>query len=186
MDLGSAAVIVAGGRGLKEKSNLHIIEELAESLGGAVGASRPVVDLEWLPRERQIGSSGQTVSPKLYIAVGISGAVQHLVGMQSARCIVAITRIPTHLFSRWRTTASWTTCSRLFPRSRKPLRRSRDRHEFNSLSWNAASHRERRGARLTRREEGAYSPICDRRATQFRRNASTVEFSEGFTAGCQA
>ena len=94
VDLGSAAVIVAGGRGLKEKSNLHLIEELAESLGGAVGASRPVVDLEWLPRERQIGSSGQTVSPKLYIAVGISGAVQHLVGMQSARCIVAINKDP--------------------------------------------------------------------------------------------
>ncbi len=94
VDLGSAGVIVAGGRGLKEKSNLHLIEELAESLDGAVGASRPVVDMEWLPRERQIGSSGQTVSPKLYIAVGISGAVQHLVGMQSARCIVAINKDP--------------------------------------------------------------------------------------------
>jgi electron transfer flavoprotein alpha subunit len=91
-DLSSAAVIVAAGRGLKEKENLSIVRDLADALGGALGASRPVVDAEWLPREYQIGSSGQTVAPKLYVAVGISGAVQHLVGMQSARCIVAINK----------------------------------------------------------------------------------------------
>src|SRR5215469_2718125 len=91
-DLGSAPIIVSGGRGLKEKQNFNIVFELAEAMGGSVGASRPVVDAEWLPREYQIGSSGQTVSPKLYIAVGISGAIQHLVGMQTSRCIVAINK----------------------------------------------------------------------------------------------
>ena len=91
-DLTSAPIIVSGGRGLKEKQNFNVIFELAEAIGGSVGASRPVVDAEWLPREYQIGSSGQTVSPKLYIAVGISGAIQHLVGMQTSRCIVAINK----------------------------------------------------------------------------------------------
>ncbi len=92
IDLASADIIVAGGRGLKKKENFEVVSELAEALGGAVGASRPVVDAEWLPREYQIGSSGQTVSPKLYFAIGISGAIQHLVGMQSSRCIVAINK----------------------------------------------------------------------------------------------
>src|SRR5262249_8919837 len=91
-DLTSAPIIVAGGRGLKQKENFSLIFELAEALGGAVGASRPVVDAEWLPREYQIGSSGQTVALKLYVAVGISGAIQHLVGMQGSRCIVAINK----------------------------------------------------------------------------------------------
>jgi electron transfer flavoprotein alpha subunit len=93
-DLTAAPIIVSGGRGLKEKANFNLVFELAEAIGGSVGASRPVVDAEWLPREYQIGSSGQTVSPKLYIAVGISGAIQHLVGMQSSRCIVAINKDP--------------------------------------------------------------------------------------------
>jgi electron transfer flavoprotein alpha subunit len=93
-DLSSAPVIISGGRGLKEKDNFKLIFELAEAMGGSVGASRPVVDAEWLPREYQIGSSGQTVSPRLYVAVGISGAIQHLVGMQTARCIVAINKDP--------------------------------------------------------------------------------------------
>ena len=93
-DLSSASVIVSGGRGLKQKENFSLIFDLAKALNGAVGASRPVVDAEWLPREYQIGSSGQTVAPKLYFAVGISGAIQHLVGMQGARCIVAINKDP--------------------------------------------------------------------------------------------
>jgi electron transfer flavoprotein alpha subunit len=92
VDLASASIIVAGGRGLKQKENFALIQDLANALGGAVGASRPVVDAEWLPREYQIGSSGQTVAPKLYVAVGISGAIQHLVGMQASRCIVAINK----------------------------------------------------------------------------------------------
>lgn len=91
-DLSSAPIIVSGGRGLKDKDNFKLIFELADAIGGSVGASRPVVDAEWLPREYQIGSSGQTVSPKLYVAVGISGAIQHLVGMQTSRCIVAINK----------------------------------------------------------------------------------------------
>jgi electron transfer flavoprotein alpha subunit len=91
-DLSSAPIIVSGGRGLKQKENFNLIFELAEAIGGSVGASRPVVDSEWLPREYQVGSSGQTVSPKLYVAVGISGAIQHLVGMQTSRCIVAINK----------------------------------------------------------------------------------------------
>jgi len=91
-DLTSAPIIISGGRGLKQKENFQIIFDLAQSMGASVGASRPVVDAEWLPREYQIGSSGQTVSPKLYIAIGISGAIQHLVGMQTSRCIVAINK----------------------------------------------------------------------------------------------
>jgi electron transfer flavoprotein alpha subunit len=93
-DLSSAPIIVSGGRGLKEKQNFNLVFELAEAMGASVGASRPVVDAEWLAREYQIGSSGQTVSPKLYIAIGISGAIQHLVGMQTSRCIVAINKDP--------------------------------------------------------------------------------------------
>jgi electron transfer flavoprotein alpha subunit len=93
-DLSSASVIVSGGRGLKQKENFSLIFDLAKALNGAVGASRPVVDAEWLPREYQIGSSGQTVAPRLYFAIGISGAIQHLVGMSGARCIVAINKDP--------------------------------------------------------------------------------------------
>ena len=94
VDLTSASVIVSGGRGLKQKENFSLIFDLAKALNGAVGASRPVVDAEWLPREYQIGSSGQTVAPKLYFAIGIYGAIQHLVGMSASRCIVAINKDP--------------------------------------------------------------------------------------------
>ncbi len=94
VDLGSAAIIVAVGRGIKEKENIPMVEELAKAAGGELAASRPICDSGWLPMERQVGSSGQTVSPKLYIAVGISGAIQHLVGMKGAKTIVAINKDP--------------------------------------------------------------------------------------------
>ncbi|HXK60528.1 MAG TPA: electron transfer flavoprotein subunit alpha/FixB family protein [Acidobacteriota bacterium] len=90
VDLSRAEVIIGVGRGIRKPENLQIVRELAECLRAEIGASRPVVDNEWLERERQIGSSGQTVTPKLYIACGISGAIQHLVGMKNSGCIVAI------------------------------------------------------------------------------------------------
>jgi len=92
VDLTKADIIVSVGRGIKEKDKLPIVEELAKVLGAEIAASRPVCDDGWLPLDRQIGSSGQTVSPKLYLAVGISGAIQHLVGMKGSRCIVAINK----------------------------------------------------------------------------------------------
>jgi electron transfer flavoprotein alpha subunit len=92
VDLSQAEIIVAIGRGIKEQKNVALAEELAKALGGEVAASRPICDNGWLPLERQIGSSGQTVAPKLYIALGISGAIQHIVGMKGARTIVAINK----------------------------------------------------------------------------------------------
>ena len=92
VDLTAAPIIVSVGRGIKEKDNLGIVEELAHALGAELAASRPICDNGWLPMERQVGSSGQTVSPKLYIAVGISGAIQHLVGMKGSKAIVAINK----------------------------------------------------------------------------------------------
>jgi electron transfer flavoprotein alpha subunit len=92
VDLGSAPIIVSVGRGIKEQDNLPIIEELATALGAELAASRPICDNGWLPMERQVGSSGQTVSPKLYLAVGISGAIQHLVGMKGSKTVVAINK----------------------------------------------------------------------------------------------
>ena len=94
VDLGQSEVIVAVGRGIKEQKNLALAEALAQSLGGEVAASRPICDNGWLPLDRQIGSSGQTVAPKLYIALGISGAIQHIVGMKGAGTIVAINKDP--------------------------------------------------------------------------------------------
>jgi electron transfer flavoprotein alpha subunit len=94
VDLGSAELIVSVGRGIKEKENLHLVEELAKALGAELAASRPICDNGWLPMERQVGSSGQTVSPKVYLAVGISGAIQHLVGMKGAKTIIAINKDP--------------------------------------------------------------------------------------------
>ena len=94
VDLTKTDVIVAVGRGIKRKDNLVLAEKLAEALGGDLAASRPICDAEWLPIDRQIGSSGQTVAPKLYIALGISGAIQHLVGMKNSGTIVAINKDP--------------------------------------------------------------------------------------------
>ncbi len=94
VDLTKADIIVGVGRGVGGADKLGPIEALAKALGADVGASRPVIDSGWLPRDRQIGSSGQTVAPKLYLAVGISGAIQHLVGMKGSSCIVAINNDP--------------------------------------------------------------------------------------------
>ncbi len=82
------------GRGIKDAANLPMVQELAAALGAELAASRPICDNGWLPMERQVGSSGQTVAPKLYLAVGISGAIQHLVGMKGSQCIVAINKDP--------------------------------------------------------------------------------------------
>lgn len=94
VDLTKADIIVAVGRGVGGADKMGVIEDLAKSLGADIGASRPVIDNGWLPRDRQIGSSGQTVAPKLYIAAGISGAIQHLVGMKASTTIVAINKDP--------------------------------------------------------------------------------------------
>ena len=94
VDLSSAQRIVGVGRGIKDAEKLPLVEDLAGALGAELGASRPICDNGWLPMERQVGSSGQTVAPKLYLAVGISGAIQHLVGMKGSQCIVAINKDP--------------------------------------------------------------------------------------------
>jgi electron transfer flavoprotein alpha subunit len=92
VDLAAASLIVSVGRGIKEQANIPIVQELADALGAELAASRPICDNGWLPMERQVGSSGQTVSPKVYIAVGISGAIQHLVGMKGSKAVVAINK----------------------------------------------------------------------------------------------
>jgi len=94
VDLTAADIIVSVGRGIKEKENLPVVEALAQALGAELAASRPICDAGWLPMDRQVGSSGQTVSPKVYIAVGISGAIQHLVGMKGAKTVIAINKDP--------------------------------------------------------------------------------------------
>ena len=92
VDLTQAEIIVAVGRGIKEQKNIDIAKQLADALGGELAASRPICDSGWLPMDRQIGSSGQTVAPKLYLALGISGAIQHIVGMKGARTIIAVNK----------------------------------------------------------------------------------------------
>jgi electron transfer flavoprotein alpha subunit len=92
VDLTQAEIIVSVGRGIKEQKNIEIVKQLADALGGELAASRPICDAGWLPMDRQIGSSGQTVAPKLYLALGISGAIQHIVGMKGARSIIAINK----------------------------------------------------------------------------------------------
>jgi electron transfer flavoprotein alpha subunit len=92
VDLSQAERIVAVGRGIKSQENIAVAEQLAKAFGAELAASRPICDNGWLPMERQIGSSGQTVAPKLYVALGISGAIQHLVGMKGSRTIVAINK----------------------------------------------------------------------------------------------
>jgi electron transfer flavoprotein alpha subunit len=94
VDLGQAERIVAVGRGIKAQENISLAKRLAEAMGAELAASRPICDNGWLPMERQVGSSGQTVAPKLYLALGISGAIQHLVGMKGSRTIVAINKDP--------------------------------------------------------------------------------------------
>jgi len=94
VDLGAAEIIVSVGRGIKEADNIPLVQKLADALGAELAASRPICDAGWLPMERQVGSSGQTVAPKLYLAVGISGAIQHLVGMKGSRTVVAINKDP--------------------------------------------------------------------------------------------
>jgi electron transfer flavoprotein alpha subunit len=94
VDLTAADLIVSVGRGIREAENIPVVQRLATALGAELSASRPICDAGWLPMERQVGSSGQTVAPKLYLAVGISGAIQHLVGMKGAKTIVAINKDP--------------------------------------------------------------------------------------------
>jgi electron transfer flavoprotein alpha subunit len=92
VDLTQAEIIVSIGRGIKEQKNIELAKQLAEALGGELAASRPICDSGWLPMDRQIGSSGQTVAPKLYLALGISGAIQHIVGMKGSRTIIAVNK----------------------------------------------------------------------------------------------
>ncbi len=94
MDISKEAVLVSIGRGIQEKENVAIAQELADAMGGAVSCSRPVVDAKWMPKSRQVGSSGQTVKPKVYMACGISGSFQHLAGIKGSPFMVAINKNP--------------------------------------------------------------------------------------------
>jgi electron transfer flavoprotein alpha subunit len=94
VDISKEAVLVGIGRGIQEQENVAIAQELADALGGAVSCSRPVVDAKWLPKSRQVGSSGQTVKPKVYLACGISGSFQHLAGIKGSPFMVAINKNP--------------------------------------------------------------------------------------------
>jgi len=92
VDLTQAEVIVSVGRGIREQKNIDLVKQLADALGGELAASRPICDSGWLPMDRQVGSSGQTVAPKLYLAIGISGAIQHIVGMKGSKAIIAVNK----------------------------------------------------------------------------------------------
>ena len=92
VDLTQAEVIVSVGRGIKEQKNIDLVKQLADALGAELAASRPICDSGWLPMDRQVGSSGQTVAPKLYLAIGISGAIQHIVGMKGSKTIIAVNK----------------------------------------------------------------------------------------------
>jgi len=94
VDITQADVLVSVGRGIKEAENIPLVKELADMLGGALSCSRPVVDKKWLPKDRQVGTSGKTVKPKVYIAIGISGAFQHIAGMKGAGTVIAINKDP--------------------------------------------------------------------------------------------
>jgi len=94
VDITAAPVLVGVGRGIKDVSNIPVVEELAKTLGGVLACSRPIVDKKWLPTDRQVGSSGKTVKPKLYLALGISGAFQHVMGMKASDLIIAVNKDP--------------------------------------------------------------------------------------------
>jgi len=94
VDITAAEVLVGIGRGIKDESNIPLVEELAKALGGVLACSRPIVDKGWLPNDRQVGTSGKTVKPKLYIALGISGAFQHVLGMKNSDLIIAVNKDP--------------------------------------------------------------------------------------------
>jgi electron transfer flavoprotein alpha subunit len=94
VDITQADILVSVGRGIKEAENIPIVKELADAIGGTLSCSRPVVDKKWLPKDRQVGTSGKTVKPKVYIAIGISGAFQHIAGMKGAGTVIAINKDP--------------------------------------------------------------------------------------------